>query len=76
MNEKQLFESGCFLPSWAEDVTKEESPISVVYTRQNKDLPTLLKELDDIKDRIQEIQAKQWQLAKLIHLHENSFVEK
>ena len=46
MNEKQIFESGCFLPSWAEDVTTEESPISVVYTRQNKDLPTLLKELD------------------------------
>ena len=77
MNEKQLFESGCFLPSWAEDDTQtEDSPISVVYTRQNKDLNTLLRELDEIKNRIQDIQAKQWQLAKLIHFNEHGFVEK
>lgn len=76
MNEKQMFEDGCFLPSWAEDVNAEASPISVVYTRQNKDLATLLQELDSIKDRIQEIQARQWHLAKLIHYHENSFAQK
>lgn len=72
MNEKKLFESGCFLPEWASDApAKEEMPISQVYVRQNKDLQTLLKELDGIKDRIQEIQAKQWHLAKLIHYHNN-----
>nr|QGT49878.1 hypothetical protein Melaina855_2650 [uncultured Candidatus Melainabacteria bacterium] len=73
MNNKDLFESGCFSPDWTTDT--EPSPISAVYTRQNKDLQTLLKELDGIKDRIQEIQAKQWQLAKLIHFHENELVK-
>ena len=72
MIDKKLFESGCFSPEWATDT--DQSPISTVYTRQNKDLQTLLKELDGIKDRIQEIQAKQWHLAKLIHFHENELV--
>lgn len=72
MNDKKLFDSGCFSPEWATDT--DQSPISTVYTRQNKDLQTLLKELDGIKDRIQEIQAKQWHLAKLIHFHENELV--
>ena len=58
MNEREMFEKGCFLPSWAEDMTEEQMPISTVYARHNKDLQTLLQELDDIKDRIQEIQAK------------------
>ncbi|MCM1339067.1 MAG: hypothetical protein NC191_05295 [Muribaculaceae bacterium] len=76
MNEKQLFESGCFNPAWIDNSTTEESPISAVYTRQNKDLDTLLRELDEIKDRFQEIQAKQWNLAKLIYFNEHKFVEK
>lgn len=75
MNEKNLFESGCFLPCWTEDIEQEQMPISQVYTRQNKDLQTLLKELDDIKNHIQEVQEKQWHLAKLIHFHENNFAK-
>lgn len=75
MNEKNLFESGCFLPSWAEDIEPEEMPISQVYTRQNKDIQTLLNELDEIKNHIQEVQEKQWHLAKLIHFHENNFAK-
>ncbi|MBQ8459564.1 hypothetical protein IJ541_05630 [bacterium] len=68
MNEREMFEKGCFLPSW----TEESENTSPVFQRQNKDLQTLLKELDTIKDRIQEIQAKQWQLARLIHFNRNS----
>lgn len=76
MNERQLFESGCFLPSWTEDITQEDSmPISQVHLRRNKDLRTLLAELDEIKERIQEIQAKQWHLARLLHFHENNFAK-
>ncbi len=75
MNERQLFEAGCFLPSWTEDVETEQMPISQVHLRRNKDLQTLLGELDDIKNRIQEIQAKQWHLAKLLHFHENNFAQ-
>lgn len=69
MNDKDLFEKGCFSPEWATDT--DEKPISVAYSYQRKDLQTLLSELDEIKDRIQEIQARQWHLAKLIHLNEN-----
>ena len=73
MNEKELFENGCFLPEWATDA--DESPISVAYSYERKDLQTLLSELDNIKDRIQEIQAKQWHLAKLMHLNENQLAK-
>ena len=69
MNEKDLFKKGCFLPEWATDV--EDQPISVAYNHERKDLQTLLSELDNIKDRIQEIQAKQWHLANLIHFNQN-----
>lgn len=75
MNEKQLFESGCFLPCWTEDTQQEESSIKTVYSKQNKDLQTLLSELDEIKEKIQDIQERQWNLARLIHFHENNLVK-
>lgn len=71
MNEKDLFAKGCFLPDWTTET--ELQPISAVYKRQNKDMQTLLNELDEIKDRIQKIQAKQWHLAQLMHFHKNEF---
>ncbi len=74
MDEKELFEQGCFLPGWATD-EKEETPISQVYVRQHKDLPTLLKELDEIKEKIQEIQARQWQLSRKIYFHDNQLAQ-
>ena len=74
MNEKELFEAGCFLPSWTED-TESEIPISKVYTRKNKDLQTLLTELCEIKERLQDIQQRQWDLAKLVHYHKNNFAK-
>lgn len=76
MNENKLFESGCFLPSWTEDISqKEEMPLSPAYVSRNKDLQTLLSELDEIKNRIQEIQAKEWHLAKLMNFYKNDFVK-
>lgn len=74
MDEKELFEQGCFLPNWATDQT-EEPPITQVYTRQHKDLPTLLNELDEIKEKIQEIQARQWHLSRKIYFHDNQLAE-
>lgn len=75
MNERELFEKGCFSPSWLDDSEAEQMHISTVYARHNKDMKTLLKELDQIKERIQEIQARQWHLAKLIHFHENELAK-
>ena len=76
MNEKQLFEAGCFLPSWAEDVQEtEQMPISQAYVSRNKDLQTLLWELYEIKDRIQEIKAREWHLTKLLNFYKNDFAK-
>lgn len=75
MDEKKLFESGCFLPSWTEDVESEPMPISQVHVRRNKDLQTLLSELEQIKEHIQEVQAREWHLTRLLHFHENNFVQ-
>lgn len=69
MKDKELFEAGCFSPEWATDDT--DLPISRVYSRETKDIQTLQKELDAIMDNIQQIQAKQWHLAKMIKFHQH-----
>ena len=48
MNDDELFEQGCFSPEWVTDERKE-TQATQVFTRQHKDMPTLLKELDEIK---------------------------
>lgn len=83
--EKYLFNKNCFLPSWGiddvepqfpdeEEEVKTEIPESIIYTRQRKDLTTLLAELEDIKNTIEDIKAKQWHLAKLMKFHKEGFV--
>lgn len=63
MDMKEIFESGCFSPGWNEVEEKE------VYVPQRKDLTVLLAELEDIKNTIDDIKAKQWHLAKLMKFH-------
>ena len=76
MDEKELFEAGCFLPSWTEDVKEEEtSPISQVYSVNNKDVKTLLAELAEIKNHIEDVRQREWDLANQIRFHENNFVK-
>ncbi len=68
MKDKDLFENNCFPISWCEDEPK-------IYERQNKDLTTLLAELEDIKNRIDDINAREWHLAKLMKFHKAGFTE-
>lgn len=68
MKDKDLFENNCFPISWCEDEQK-------IYERQNKDLTTLLAELEDIKNRIDDITAREWHLAKLMKFHKAGFTE-
>lgn len=63
MDMKEIFESGCFSPDWNEVEEKE------VYVPQRKDLTVLLAELEDIKNTIDDIKARQWHLAKLMKFH-------
>ena len=64
MNENDLFEKGCFSPDWTTDD-------NILPSVQRKDLKTLLDELGEIKEKIQEIQARQWHLARLLNFHNN-----
>jgi hypothetical protein len=76
MNEKKLFENGCFLPDWtSEDTVEEPTPIQVAYSPQSKDLQTLLKEMDDIKSRLQEIKARRWALEKMNYFYQNGLAK-
>lgn len=67
MNSKELFENNCFPMFWLEDEEQIETPL------QRKDLTTLLAELEDIKNRINDISAKEWHLAKLMKFHKANF---
>ncbi len=58
---KELFENNCFPMSWSEETE--------TYTPQRKDLSVLLAELEEIKNNLDEIEAKQWYLAKRAKLH-------
>ena len=69
MNEKELFENNCFPLAWCEDEEHFEQPMV-----QRKDMTTLLAELEDIQNRIDDISAREWHLAKLVKFHQNGFV--
>lgn len=81
MNEKELFENFCFLPDWSEVENKPEDnceqKMQEIVEKQShshrKDLSTLLAELEEIKNNIEEIKAKEWHLAKLIKFHKEGF---
>lgn len=70
--ERMLFEKGCFLPNWLDD-EPQEAAISQVHNLKNKDLNTLLEELESIKQHLEDVKERQWQLAKLLHFHKNGF---
>ena len=73
MNEaKKEFLNGCFAPNWLEvdltntsvrtDSNKEVS----LESKRRKDLDTLLKELDEIKQNIEKAAERQKRLANLM----------
>ena len=57
MNEKELFENNCFPLFWCED--EEQFAKEEVQQPQRKDLTTLLAELEDIQNRIDDISARE-----------------
>lgn len=79
MTSKQDFNNNCFSPNWLEvdmenvtrQVTKEERQES----KQRKDLKTLLRELDEIKQNIENVAEKQHRLANLMFLYSGKFAQ-
>ncbi len=74
MNEKEIFNQGGFLPLWCDVETNvetnvEEQVLSRAYTEQRKDLTTLLAELEDIKNMIEDAKAREWHLGQLLKFH-------
>ena len=65
MNNKELFENNCFPLFWCED----EEHFAQSQQPQRKDLTTLLAELEDIQNKIDDISAREWHLAKLVKFH-------
>ena len=75
MDDKDFFENGCFSPEWTSDTQGEEVFQQVNAPQKFKDKETLLLELKGIKQQMQEIRAKEWQLAKLLEFHYNKLVK-
>ena len=74
MDDNELFENLCFSPSWQEKENEPEMP-AIAQIRPHKSMTELLNELEDIKENIQQIQEKQWNLANLIRFHESGFAK-
>lgn len=78
MSEKKDYKNKCFSPNWLEvdlaeckkeQVTKEER----LESKRRKDLNTLLKELEEIKQNIEKIAEKQHRLANLSAFYAREF---
>lgn len=72
MDDNELFENLCFSPAWQE---KESEMPAIAKLGQRKSMTQLLSELEDIKENLQQIQEKQWNLANLIRFNKQSFAK-
>ena len=72
MDMKDIYESGGFTPVWADadELEAVEVQTAVPY---RKDLDKLLSELAEIKENIENLQAKSWYLDRLRQYHEYGF---
>ncbi|MCM1002841.1 MAG: hypothetical protein NC408_00700 [Candidatus Gastranaerophilales bacterium] len=80
MSNKKDFKNNCFSPNWLEvdlpedsvkQVTKEER----LESKRRKDLNTLLRELDEIKQNIERVAEKQHRLANLSAFYSGEFAQ-
>ncbi|MCQ2739622.1 MAG: hypothetical protein MJ237_05275 [bacterium] len=80
MSTKENYYNNCFSPNWLEvdleecerqQVTREER----LESKYRKDLNTLLKELDEIKQNIERVADKQHRLANLMGFYTGEFAQ-
>jgi len=80
MSDKKDFMNKCFSPNWIEvdleNTEKRQTEREVrLETRRRKDLKTLLKELDEIKQNIEKVAEKQHRLANLMGFYSGEFAQ-
>jgi len=80
MSTKKDFENKCFSPNWLEvdleDVAKQQlKREDRLESKRRKDLQTLLKELDEIKQNIERVAEKQHRLANLMGFYSGEFAQ-
>ncbi len=68
MDAKEFFEQGGFTPMWC-DIDVERQVLNRAYSEQRKDLTTLLAELEQIKNSIEDAKAREWHLGQLLKFH-------
>ena len=77
---KRDFKNNCFSPNWIEvdlrDVKEQQSAREErLESKRRKDLNTLLKELDEIKQNIERVAEKQHRLANLMGFYSGEFAQ-
>lgn len=78
MSNKKDFKNNCFSPNWIEvdlEDCKKEAVIKEEHleSKRRKDLNTLLRELDEIKQNIEKVAEKQHRLANLSAFYSGEF---
>ena len=77
---KKDFQNNCFSPNWIEidleEVAKQQLKREErLESKRRKDLKTLLKELDEIKQNIERVAEKQHRLANLMGFYSGDFAQ-
>ena len=78
---KKEFKNNCFSPNWLEvdlrdaNVESRQNKEVRLEQRRRKDLNTLLKELDEIKQNIEKAVEKQHRLANLMGFYTGEFAQ-
>ena len=77
---KRDFNNNCFSPNWIEvdleDVQRRQTvKEECLESERRKDLNTLLKELDEIKQNIERVAEKQHRLANLMGFYSGDFAQ-
>ena len=80
MSDKKYYKNNCFCPNWLEvDLeeaqARQEAKEASLESNHRKDLNTLLKELEEIKQNIERVAEKQHRLANLMSFYSGEFAQ-
>lgn len=77
MTTERDYNNNCFSPNWIEfntdDVVGQTAKEERLESKQRKDLNTLLKELDEIRQTIERAAEKQHRLANLMRFYTGEY---